>query len=288
MPSELIQKRCPVCDQIALRLHRVVDGYEYFDCDACDSISIDPVAIAEIDSGTFVRKYDADYWKIERQAAWERSWGSSLARVAETLLYARLPVADFVDIGTGPGYLLDAVSKYLPASSSKFWGVETFAPDEHSSHPNYFSGALGKIKKTFQAGSCLEVLEHLTPKMARNLAAEMAERSSDGALYIFNTGLPPYVRSQDPDYLDPLKRGHIVSYSLQAVEMIFGPAGFSIVPLVGKDWAFLLEYKSTTSIPATDRIWTPVAENKAILHDPEMGNLMYILGLETARAYRIR
>jgi len=33
------------------------------------------------------------------------------------------------------------------------------------------------------------------------------------------------------------------------------------------------------------RIWSPLAENVSILNGPEMGSALYVLGIDTARAY---
>ena len=128
---------CGVCaDPSAATLWRNVDGYDYFDCSACGCIALGPDDMAKVDSGEFPRHYGPDYWAMELKAARERSWGPSLARAAEAILYSRRPIERFIDIGTGPGFLLDALKVYLPISSHRVFGVEKFppSPDMRLSH----------------------------------------------------------------------------------------------------------------------------------------------------------
>src|SRR3954468_8594008 len=96
---------CPLCSGPAPLFH-VVAGVQYFDCQACDFIFAETNVLAAVDRGEPIRKYDDAYWRTESAAAEERSFGCALARVAETLLYARRPVERFLDIGTGTGRLL--------------------------------------------------------------------------------------------------------------------------------------------------------------------------------------
>ncbi len=278
---------CPVCGASATRPYHVVEGYQYYECDACGSLFIDPHIIAEMDAGRPIRTYDQAYWDAESKESRERSFGAALSRVAETLLYARLPVRKFLDIGTGPGFLLDALSTYLPASRDIFWGIERFPPEKHTQHPHYTIGSLADLPGTFQAGVCIEVVEHLTPAMLRNLIASLASKSEPNSIYLFNTGLSSFVRKENLHYLDPVTRGHIVSWGLAGLTRLFEEQGFHLTPLPGKSWAFVVEYQPTASeVPFDQRIWRPVAANKAILHDPVMGSHMYVVGIDTARAYR--
>ncbi len=242
--------------------------------------------IADIDGGgAGPRRYDTSYFEEERAAAVERAYGSSLARFAEVVLYARLPVRRFLDIGTGHGFLLDALTMHLPSHGQTFFGVELYPPDGRSTHPNYVEGSVASAPGLFDAGCCIEVIEHLTPVQLTRLLAEVASRSSPGALYIVNSGQPRYVLDDDPDYLDPDRRGHIFSYSLEAVALIAERLGFRVLPLRGKTWAFLLEYARFDAAAPEDRIWTALPENAALLCDPDRGTVLRILGLESARAY---
>ncbi|HKM68758.1 MAG TPA: hypothetical protein VJX94_01520 [Stellaceae bacterium] len=239
------------------------------------------------DAGKPTRIYDEAYWQAEMAEAWQRSYGPALARVAETILYTRIAINRFVDIATGPGFLLDALSTYLPSSRTKFFGVEAFPPAKRSSHEHYIHGGLADAGHLFEAGVCIEVAEHLTPTMLRALASDMARTSVAGSFYIFNTGLVDFVKNEDRGYLDPYRRGHIMSYSLRSLEMIFEPRGFTVRPIRGKSWAFAVEYQSNPdkNEDIMHRIWRPCPENKAMLHDPVMGSVMYALGIDTARAY---
>jgi hypothetical protein len=278
---------CAVCGYSTTTVFRAVDGFEFHECASCESLAVGEAVMQEIDRGNSVRAYDETYWRDESISAFERNWGSSLARVAETLLYARMDVHRFVDIGAGNGGLLDALSTFLPGSRDVFWGVESFPPPGCSSHENYRSGNLIDLEVSFQAGVCVEVVEHITPKMLSNLFRQLADRSDVGAIYMFNTALPKFVKHDDPGYLDPLGRGHIASYGLPAVTKIAAPFGFALSPIPGKDWAYILEYRPEwpTGGALVDRIWSARAHNKNILHDSVMGNLLYVLGIETARAY---
>jgi hypothetical protein len=106
------------------------------------------------------------------------------------------------------------------------------------------------------------------------------------SIFLFNTALPHFVRSVDPGYLDPYVRGHVASYSLNAIDLLLSPFGFRVSPLQGKDWAYIVEYQPTSAAaPMESRIWTALPENKQILTDPEMGSVLCGLGLDTARAY---
>jgi hypothetical protein len=277
---------CPLC-AAASHPFRNVDAVTYFECTSCEFIFADTDLLDKADSGVALRAYDESYWTMEMASARERALGPSLARLAETLLYARRPIARFLDIYTGPGYLLDAVQRYLPHASERFFGVELYPPSQEfrTIHPNYCVGDLASLTGKFQAGICIEVLEHLTPKMATKLAFELAAVSDPEALFLFNTGLVSYVKNEDPGYIDPFKRGHITCWSVPAARRIFEPAGFSVFPIPGKTWAFAVEFQSHGGA-LVDRIWAPHAENKKILSDPVNGSLLYVLGLDTARAYK--
>jgi hypothetical protein len=263
-----------------------VRSFEYFRCERCTSLMIDPKVLADIDAGRAVpRRYDPSYFTSERVAAVDRAYGTSLARVAEAVLYARIPVRRFLDVGTGHGFLLDALAMHLPSHSDAFVGVELFPPADHSTHPNYVEGSVGSAPGTYDAGSCIEVIEHLTPTQVAKMLAELATRSNPGALYIVNSGQPQYVLDDNPGYLDPDVRGHIFSYSLQAMAPLAEPHGFRVLPLRGKSWAFLLEFAPHDAAQPEDRIWSAPSENVSLLSDPQRGTVLHVLGLETARAY---
>lgn len=276
--------RCSVCNFDA-RLWRNVDGFDYSDCAACDCIALAPEGILMLDRGAFPRNYSASYWLSEVASSKARSWGVGLARAAEAMMYCKLPICKFLDIGTGPGMLLDALSTYLPNSTNKFFGVELFPPENHSQHPGYRIGALADQTEMFDCGVCIEMIEHLSPTMLSNLVEALASCSNEQALYVFNTGLSSYTRYEDPEYIDPLNRGHVISWGFPALRQIFEPFGFKIWPLRGKTWAFAAEYKSVDKTDPIDRIWHVHPDNRTMLHDPDMGSVMYLLGMETARAY---
>lgn len=264
---------CPLCCGPS-QLYREVDGVAYHACAECDFIFAHPQLLERVDQGLVVREYGAEYWATELASARQRSYGSSLARLAEALLYCTIPVERFIDIGTGPGYLLDAVERYLPHSASRFYGVEKFPPlpEYQTRSANYLCADLADVELDFQCGICVEVLEHLTPSMARGIAAAMAKVSVPGSLYLFNTGLTDYVRHEDPGYLDPYLRGHITCWSVTAARRVFEPQGFEVRALPGKSWAFVVEMPGDSprmALSLVDRIWSPEPGNIEMLSSAE-------------------
>lgn len=266
-----------------------MDSFPYFQCGRCQAIFIAPRQLEEIDAGHDLRSYDLDYWTEELPAARERSYGIALARMAETFYYARRPIRRFLDVGSGPGFFLDAVEKYLPASADVFYGVEKFPPppEQRTTSPRFLIGDVSDVELTFDAGISIEVAEHLTPATLRRLVVELGRISTDGALYIFNTGMPEYVLNDDPAYLDPLRRGHVASYSVRSLQYLLDGTDFAVYPIPGKTWAFVLEYRSTGEAgdDIRARSWSALPENLGILDDPEMGSVLKVLGQETIRAY---
>jgi hypothetical protein len=252
-------------------------------------ILIDPMHIEQIDAGISLRVYDESYWTEELRAAKERAYGPCIARMAESLHYVTIPVQKFLDIGTGPGFFLDAVRHYMPRSASKVYGVEKFPPskDNRSISANYITGSVGDGSFKVDCGICVEVIEHLTPEMLRGLLMELASVSSEGALYIFNSGQPAYVKNEDPGYLDPLQRGHIASYSVSAVNYLGADIGFRAIPIPGKTWAMGIEFgKPCYGFESLEqRIWHILPENRKFLIDSAGGTILQLLGLESARAY---
>lgn len=272
---------CPVCETGISKFYSRIDGYDYFRCATCGSLHIDRATLARIDAGESTRVYDETYWRNELHAARERADGVSLVRAGEAMLYARRPVARFLDVGTGPGYLLDALVGHFPAHADMFHGVELFPPTEHSANPHYLIGDVGDLQGTFDAGTCIEVAEHLSPKMLGDVARGLARISAPGSLWLFNTGMPEYVLTDDPGYLDPLRRGHIVSYGLRGVRHLFEPHGFRVSSVPGKTYAWLAEFKPTEAPSFDERVYKPRAENRRLL---EESGLLFQAAFESARA----
>lgn len=281
---------CPVCYSHETDLFKRVDLHTYYTCTSCKAIFISPDVLFKMDKGEFLINYEDNYWKEELKAARERSWGTTLARVAEVFLYARLPIKKFVDIGSGPGYFLDALNHQLPSSQHVFYAAELFPPSDEfcTKNENFHRGSLLNMEFEFDAGCCIEVIEHLTPNMLSKLFSDLAIKSKNNSIYIFNTGLVEYIMNEDIGYLDPTIRGHVMGWSIDALQHIANPLGFNIIPIPGKTWAFIAEYLPDHNFdqPVHDRIWTALPENMQVLSDKQTGNLMYILGLETARAYK--
>lgn len=262
-----------------------VDGFSFTDCPSCNSISIDIETIKSIDNGTFVREYNEAYWSDEIKSAKERCWGANIARAMEAIYLCRRPVSRFIDVACGSGYSLDALSYYLPTSSHKFFGIELFPPAQRTQHQGFMIGDTNSLKEKYDCGMCIEVIEHLTPKMLTRLLQGIAQASNEHSLYIFNTGLAPFVRDGNESYIDPVRRGHIISYDFKALEKIFGDCGFKIYPIGNRTWAFAAEYTPTDTKPVEQRLWHPLSANREMLHDPASGSVPYLLALESLRAY---
>lgn len=275
--------QCGVCG-VDAPLWKIVDRLAFSDCPACGSIAMQADELAMVDSGEFERKYDPQYWSEELSAAKERSWGAGLARSTEALLLCRRRVERFLDIGCGPGYLLDALSYYLPSSKELFYGVEKFPPEKRSCHRGFIEGSLDELDDLYDCGVCIEVIEHLTPTMLRQFVRDLAQVSRPGSFFIFNTGLSDFVRSECSTYIDPRHRGHIVSWGFPALERIFGEQGFTVHRMGKREWAFAVEYGSSSAEPIGERIWEPFGANKVIFDDPVSGMAAFILARESLRA----
>jgi hypothetical protein len=287
--GEAVAVQCAVCGEATATPFRSIDGIDYHKCAGCGSICAEAGFLARVDAG-LVGNYQEGYWDFEMAAAKERCYGTTLVRVAEVFYYARRPIGKFIDIGAGSGLLLDAVGTLLPGLRDRFHGVELFPPpvEHRSRHPNYHIGTLGDLDETFDAGVCIEVIEHLTPGTLRKLGSQLAARSAPGALYYFNSGQPAFVEQENPGYLDPMHTGHIASYSIAGLTHIFAPLGFNVIALPGRTWAFLLEYGPPASVGCAElfqRLWNPVPENMQALTGDPFGNLFRAMGLEGARCY---
>lgn len=277
----LAEMACPVCETGASKFHARIDGYDYFQCLECQSLYIDCATLDRIDAGESTRIYDETYWREELRSARERADGVSLVRAGEAILYARRPVRRFLDVGTGPGYLLDTLARQFPEHADMFHGVELFPPKEHSRHPNYSAGDVNSLKLRFDAGVCIEMVEHLTPRMLRDVAKGLAGISEPGSLWLFNTGMPEFVLRENPGYLDPLRRGHIVSYGLRGLVHLFEPFGFRISAIPGKSYAWIAEFKPLESPSFDERVYRPLTENRSLL---EESGLLFQAAFESARA----
>jgi SAM-dependent methyltransferase len=280
---------CPVCGAAAAAPFRMVEDVDYFKCRSCGSLFADPAFLDRAARGE-AQTYQAAYWEAEMKSARERCYGAGVARVAETLLYCRRPVRRFLDVGAGSGLLLDAMAALLPSATDVFHAVDMFPPPApyRTTSANFTKGRISDLTGPFDAGICVEVIEHLVPSMLRGLLDELAAVSAPGALYLFNSGQPDFVENEDPGYLDPHKRGHIVSYSVAGARAIFQPAGFNVIGLPGRDWAFLAEYGPPEQVSFDalyTRLWTPDPENLAMLRRDPFGNLLYATGLDSARCY---
>lgn len=280
--------RCPICQHEA-RHRRDVDAVAYFQCAKCESLFAHPDFLAAVDADA-VGAYRASYWDHELPAARERSFGPGVVRMAETLRMARIPVRLALDLGSGPGFLLDALAELVPSLAERVHGVELFPPppSQRTQSLNYHVGAVSDLEGPFDAGVCIEVIEHLTPAILADLLRQLAAKSSPGALYFFNSSQPSFVEAVDPGYLDPHGRGHVVAWSVAGARVLFEPAGFNVIALPGRDWAFFAEFGPPRAVGADmlrDWLWRPAPENLALVRKDRFGALFETIGLECARCY---
>ncbi len=280
---------CLVCESGKSIFYKTIADVKYFECCVCFSLFADPEFIYELKSKD--THYNDGYWENETIASRERSFGSSMNRVFEVFFYARIPIKRFIDIGTGPGYLLDSLSVILPEHRGLFYGCEVFPPPPlyRTRNENYKICSVSQLNGKFSAGVCIEVIEHLPPDTLKELIRQLAAVAEDQAVFYFNSAQPSFVKNIDPNYLDPHVRGHIVSYSPKALNEIFATHGFTLIPLPGRDWCFLAEFKSEKKLLDADglltRLWTARPENVEVLKNNGFGPLAHAIGLESARCY---
>lgn len=280
---------CPVCASGELRPLRHIEGVAFLRCDGCGTILAEQAFLDRTMAGEG-RVYDDAYWKEELSSARERGYGASLIRLAEVFAYARRPIRRFLDVSSGAGTLLDAVSELLPEIADTFWGIEPFPPPLafRSQHQQYCVGFLSSLSGRFDGGTCIEVIEHLPPALLKQLALDLGAVSEPGALWYFNSAQPDFVETYDRNYLDPYKRGHIASYSINGLRYIFENAGFTLHALPGRGWAFLAEYGNH---PPQDgnalltRVWTMLPENREHLASGRFGHLLLAAAVESAKCY---
>jgi SAM-dependent methyltransferase len=285
-------QQCQVCKSGSLSENPLIvkEGLPFHQCENCESILIPDDFMHDTDRS---QKYDIAYWEAEKDSSLERSFGSSICRIAETFLYCRIPITSFLDIGCGPGFTLDAMETMLPRYVNIFKGIELNPPPPkyRSKSRNYTIGSVSDLRSTFQAGICIEVIEHLPPRVLEVLVKQLASKSEQGSIFYFNSSQPEKVIRDGFDYLDPYRRGHIASYSIKGLSGLFSQYGFSLIPLFGRDWAFLAEYKPDPSFrietaeQLLKRIWSPNPANMNILQNGGFGPLMYTIGIESARCY---
>ena len=274
---------CPICLSGRSDWYASIDGHSYFTCGRCDSIHIDPAVIDMLDAGgSLVGDYTEEYWEQERVGAIERAQGMSLCRAGEAILYCRRPVKRFLDVGAGPGLLLRELQHLIDPDAEIFHGVEKYPPPYAAQSPNFHVGDIHQMEGPFDAGVCIEVVEHLTPAMLDGLVRGLAEVSVPGSLWLFNTGMPDYVRNEDPAYLDPVHRGHIISYSLAGIRRYFEQHGFVVRAMPGRSFGFFVEYQPIESPGYEARFCAPLPENMRLL---QRHGLLYHAAFETARSY---
>jgi hypothetical protein len=272
---------CSICDSNS---GAVWFNEEFVECHDCDFIFWSK---GNLDVTSTASGYGENYWNTELASAHERAWGISVARAAEVVLLAKIPINKFLDIGTGSGDFLEAIHHFLPNEDISFIGVEKYPPQvEHrSKNKGYVQGWLDLFEEEeFDGGICIEVLEHLTVVQVQDLFELLSKKAKENSIFLFNTGLTDYVKEEDPKYLDPLVRGHISIWSVEAIARLVSKFGWQIYEMPNRKWAFLAEKSSVRDDDIFSRIWNPVPQNVNALKGVERSNLLHILGRDGLRA----
>ncbi len=272
---------CLICSSSS---YLVSFNEEFAECKECDFIFWKK-GLPEGSSNP--SRYDEKYWNVELESALDRAWGVAVARASEVILLAKRPVVKFLDIGTGSGHFLDAMNHFLPNRDITFVGVEKYPPvvEHRSKNSGYTHGWLDMfLDQEFDAGICIEVIEHLTVNQVNDLFRLLSLKSKEGAIFLFNTGLTAYVKDEDPGYLDPLVRGHISIWSVKAISRLVSKYGWQIYEIPNRKWAFIAEKSNLREENLISRIWNPLHQNLASLEGVNQSNLLQILGRDGLRA----
>jgi SAM-dependent methyltransferase len=157
-----------------------VEGYDVIDCEACGFRHIDPL----FSEAQLKKFYDSEFYQSERPDYFERmeadkEWWMLRYRHYYELMEAHAPGRRILDIGSGPGY-------FLEAGRERGWEVLGFEPSRVASDyararglavvNDFFSAAAAKAHGAFDAISLSMVLEHVRDPIqliedARNLLA---------------------------------------------------------------------------------------------------------------------
>jgi SAM-dependent methyltransferase len=142
-----------------------MDGHDVIDCEACGFRHIDPLFTNE----QLKKFYETEFYQSERPDYFERmeadrEWWMLRYRHYYELLEAHAPGRRILDIGSGPGYFLDA-------GRERGWQVLGFEPSRAAADytaarglavvNDFFSAAKAKEHGTFDAISMSMVLEHV-------------------------------------------------------------------------------------------------------------------------------
>lgn len=278
-----INRNLPNCSICGSNKSAAWFNQDFVECKDCDFIfwRKENLDVASTGSG-----YGDNYWNAELASAHERAWGVSVARAAEVVLLAKIPIDKFLDIGTGSGYFLEAMHHFLPNEDITFVGVEKYPPqvDQRSKNKGYIQGWLDLFEEEeFDGGICIEVLEHLTVVQVQDLFQLLSKKVKENSIFLFNTGLTDYVKEEDPNYLDPLIRGHISIWSVEAITRLVSKFGWQIYEMPNRKWAFLAEKSGVRDDDIFSRIWNPVPQNVNALKGVEQSNLLHIVGRDGLR-----
>lgn len=147
-----------------------VDGYDVIDCRACGFRHIDPL-FSDEDLQKF---YDGEFYEKERpdyfaRAEADKEWWMLRYHHYYELLEAHAPGRRILDIGSGPGY-------FLEAGRMRGWDVLGFEPSRIAAEytagrgiavvNDFFSAGKAQGRGTFDVVSMNLVLEHLRDPIA--------------------------------------------------------------------------------------------------------------------------
>ena len=147
-----------------------VDGYDVIDCRACGFRHIDPLLSDE----ELQKFYDGEFYEKERpdyfaRAEADKEWWMLRYHHYYELLEAHAPGRRILDIGSGPGY-------FLEAGRMRGWNVLGFEPSRVAAEytagrgiavvNDFFSAGKAQGRGTFDVVSMNLVLEHLRDPIA--------------------------------------------------------------------------------------------------------------------------
>ena len=142
-----------------------VDGYDVIDCEVCGFRHVDPLFTNE----QLKKFYETEFYQSERPDYFERmeadrEWWMLRYRHYYELIEAHAPGRRILDIGSGPGYFLDA-------GRERGWQVLGFEPSRAAADytrsrglavvNDFFCAASAKEHGPFDAISMSMVLEHV-------------------------------------------------------------------------------------------------------------------------------
>ena len=259
--------RCAVCKANAAQRYRNVDGVGYLRCGACGSLFADPdfLAAEQLSSmptttGGMSCMRRGSAASARRCCAWRRRSRIVVCRSARSSISAPAPVGCSM-------HLRHCCQRRSIGSmrSSSIRRPRRTAPAIRTTS----SARWTACDRTFDAGVCIEVIEHLTPTTLRSLVAQLAAVSRPGSLYLFNSGQPDFVEREDPGLSRSARpRPHRLVFAALVPRASSGRPGSMSSRCPAAPGLFLPSSGRCSLVDADAliaRLWHPVPENVSML-----------------------